>query len=52
MDFGKYIVAVICDIKGHTPVGFVKKAADVNKDNNINNSDVEAIANIIMKERW
>ena len=45
------IVAVICDIKGHTPVGFVKKAADVNKDNNIDNSDVEAIANIIMKER-
>ena len=45
------IVAVICDIKGHTPVGFVKKAADVNKDNNIDKSDVEAIANIIMKER-
>ena len=43
------IVAVVSHINGKTPTGFVKKAADANKDQQVDESDVKAIANIIMK---
>lgn len=43
------IVAIISHINGKTPTGFVQKAADVNKDQQINETDVKAIASIIMK---
>jgi hypothetical protein len=43
------IVAVIRHIKGNTPAGFVLKGADANQDQQIDESDVKAIANIIMK---
>ena len=43
------IVAVICHKNGNTPAGFVESAADVNKDQKIDELDVKAIVNIIMK---
>ncbi len=43
------IVAVIRYKKGNAPAGFVFKAADVNKDGNIDELDVKAIESIILK---
>lgn len=43
------IVAVISYINGNTPSGFVQSAADANKDQKIDELDVKAIVNMIMK---
>lgn len=43
------IVAVICHKNGNTPACFVESAADVNKDQKIDELDVKAIVNMIMK---
>ena len=43
------IVAVIRYKKGNAPAGFVFKAADVNKDGNIDEQDVKAIEGIILR---
>ena len=42
--------AIVSKVNGNTPTGFIEKAADVTRDNNVTVKDAVGVVNMILKK--